>query len=279
MGIKSERLEKAQAKGSAGQPLVGFQGLPSALLRFGALLLLAATLGTAYALLQHWVQAQDRHLWAQGTTPASVTGVSQETPEVLPTGSSVPAGGLVGSTSEEAAPESATQPPDRPRAAQIQIPSLGVTRSVVNAPRTRDRESGAWTWNVDRLLRQGRPDLVGHLEGSANPGEAGNMILAGHNYGYGTNGVFLRLGRLKPGKRINIINKEGETFAYSVVEVVRIKWKGNKGEQLARHWEYLSLSGPERLTLMTCGGANIEPFPLRIYVVAEPLVGGRASSP
>ncbi len=279
METRSNGAEKAQAEGSAGQGAKRIHGWPKALLVFGAVLLLTATLGAAYALLQHWLQEQDRYLWAQGTAPAPVPGAMEGTAEAIPSGSTVPAEGGAVSTPEVAAPEAPAQPTARPRAVQIRIPSIGVTRSVVNAPRIRDSKTGAWTWNVDRLLRQGRPDLVGHLEGSANPGEEGNMVLAGHNYGYGVNGVFLRLGQLTPGKRIYVVNKEGETFTYRIVEVERVRWRGNKEEQLAEHWKYLALGGQERLTLMTCGGAGSEPFPERIYVVAEPLASSAATSP
>ena len=34
--------------------------------------------------------------------------------------------------------------------------------------------------------------------------------------------------------------------------------------------KYLGPVKSERLTLVTCGGANIWPFPARVYVVAAP---------
>ena len=100
--------------------------------------------------------------------------------------------------------------------------------------------------------------------------EAGNTVLVGHNFGYDANGVFVRLGRLKAGQKIYVVSNKGDTFLYEVDSVKRIKWRRKNLEELLQHSKYLSPDGPERLTLVTCGGANIEPFPDRIYVVAYP---------
>jgi LPXTG-site transpeptidase (sortase) family protein len=97
------------------------------------------------------------------------------------------------------------------------------------------------------------------------------MILVGHNYGYGYNGVFLNAGRLKAGQVIYVVNQAGETFAYKVTTVQRVKWSKKNEQELRRHQAYLSTSGAERLTIVTCGGATWEPFPDRVYVVAEPV--------
>jgi LPXTG-site transpeptidase (sortase) family protein len=152
---------------------------------------------------------------------------------------------------------------------QIRIPALGVTRSIVILPRVKDRRTGAWTWNTKSLLRTGRSDLVGHWQGSAYPGQAGNMILVGHNYGYGYNGVFVRLASLKSGQKVYVVNKTGQTFVYRVTTVKRVPWRLQNFGELTQHLSFLSPGGSERVTLVSCGGANFEPFPERIYVVAE----------
>jgi sortase (surface protein transpeptidase) len=97
------------------------------------------------------------------------------------------------------------------------------------------------------------------------------MILVGHNYGYGYNGVFVRLGSLRRGERIYVVNRTGQTFTYRVTEVERLRWRLQNFGELTRHLRYLSPGGPEKLTLVSCAGANIEPFPQRVYVVAEPV--------
>jgi LPXTG-site transpeptidase (sortase) family protein len=135
--------------------------------------------------------------------------------------------------------------------------------------RVRDRSTGAWTWNVKSLFRSGRSDLVGHWEGSAYPGQVGNMILVGHNFGYGYNGVFVRLGSLRPGQPVYVINQIGQTFTYQVRSVSKVKWRQKSFGELTQHLSFLSPGGSERVTLVSCAGANVEPFPERVYVVAD----------
>jgi LPXTG-site transpeptidase (sortase) family protein len=94
------------------------------------------------------------------------------------------------------------------------------------------------------------------------------MVLAGHNYGYGYNGVFVRLGSMRPGQKVYVVNSVGQTFTYKVTQVKRLKWRSKGFSELSQHLAFLSPNGPERVTLVSCGGADIEPFPERIYVVA-----------
>jgi LPXTG-site transpeptidase (sortase) family protein len=112
---------------------------------------------------------------------------------------------------------------------------------------------------------------VGHYGGSTSPGEPGNTILVGHNYGYGINGVFLRLGQLEAGQQMEVVNAIGQIFTYRVTEVTNVRWTVRDQQQLANHQSYLTVDGPERLTLVTCGGSCWAPFPERVYVVAEPI--------
>lgn len=97
------------------------------------------------------------------------------------------------------------------------------------------------------------------------------MILVGHNYGYGFNGVFVRLNRLKPGGKVYVVNSAGQTFTYKVKTVEKVKWRRKNFGELTQHLSFLSSGGSERLTLVSCSGADVEPFPERIYVVAEPV--------
>ncbi len=93
----------------------------------------------------------------------------------------------------------------------------------------------------------------------------------GHNYGYGVNAVFLRLGQLRVDHQVEIVNSSGQTFNYRVTEVASIPWAKKDQQELVRHQAYLSTDGPERLTLVTCGGSTWAPFPKRMYVVAVPV--------
>lgn len=157
-----------------------------------------------------------------------------------------------------------------PAAVRIRIPAIGVDRSIIEVPLTYDPRSETWKRDYDQLFRRGRKDLVGHYGGSASPGQPGNTILVGHNYGYGVNGVFLRLGRLKTGQQVEVVNATGQIYTYRVTEVTSVSWTTKDQQQLVKHQDYLSVEGAERLTLVTCGGSHWAPFPNRVYVVADP---------
>jgi LPXTG-site transpeptidase (sortase) family protein len=241
------------------------RSLSNLLLVLGALVLLVALAYAAYSALNTWLMGQNRYLMADDVGSISVPAMTW-TPSPSPPPTPLPT--FTPTPTPIPSPTPTPLPTEPPAPVQIRIPALGVTRSIVSLPRVQDPRTGAWTWNTKRLLRSGRSDLVGHWEGSAYPGQVGNMILVGHNYGYGYNGVFVRLGSLKPGQKVYIVNKVGQTFAYRVQTVKRVAWRLQNFGELTQHLSFLSPGGPERLTLVSCGGANFEPFPERIYVVA-----------
>jgi LPXTG-site transpeptidase (sortase) family protein len=238
------------------------------LFALGVLFLLVALTYGAYSMLNTWLMGQNRYLVSHDIALISVPAMTwtpspTATPTLPPTFTATP------TPIPSPTPTATPKPPPAP--VQIRIPTLGVTRSIVPLPRVRDRQTGGWTWNIKTLFRSGRSDLVGHWQGTSNPGESGNMILVGHNYGYGYNGVFVRLGSLKAGHKVYIVNQAGKTFTYQVTTVRRIKWRLKNFAELTQHLGMLSPGGAERLTLVSCAGANIEPFPERVYVVAVPV--------
>ena len=158
-----------------------------------------------------------------------------------------------------------------PAAVRIRIPAIGVDRSIIEVPLTYDARSKTWKRDYKTLFRSGKKDLVGHHSGSASPGQPGNTILVGHNHGYGVKGVFLRLGRLKHGQQIQVVNATGQIFTYRVATVASVSWTTKDQQQLMRHQDYLAVEGAERMTLVTCGGSRWAPFPNRVYVVANPV--------
>lgn len=239
--------------------------LSSLLLFGGALVLFAAAAYAAYSFLNTWIVGQNRFLRSEDVVALSVPDMTY-TPSPTPTATPLPTFTATPTPVPSPTPTPTPLPPPAP--IQIRIPVLGVSRSIVPLPRIRDRQTGAWTWNTNALFRQGRTDLVGHWVGSAYPGEDGNMVLAGHNYGYGYNGVFVRLGSMRPGQKVHIVNSVGQTFTYTVTQVKRVKWRSKDFRELTLHLSLLAPGGPERVTLVSCAGADIEPFPERIYVVA-----------
>lgn len=234
------------------------------LFSLGALSLLLAGLYAVYTALQNWTIQQDQFLAAHGIAPLSV-------PERTPTPTATSTATPLPTPTLTPTPTATPTPTPPPRPISIHIPTIGVQSSVVSVPLVADPQSGALEWDVDSLFRPGRQDLVGHLEGTALPGQPGNAVLGGHNYGYGYDGVFLNLGRLKPADRITLVNEAGQSLVYEVVSVDKVKWQRQTFEELARHLEYLAPTGEERLTLMSCGGGNVFPFPERVYVVAKPI--------
>ena len=240
--------------------------LSSVLLICGALVLFGAAAYAAYSFLNTWIMGQNRFLRSDDVMALSVPDMTY-TPSPTPTATPLPTFTTTPTPVPSPTPTPTPLPPPAP--IQIRIPALGVSRSIVKLPRMRDRQTGAWTWNTDSLFRRGRNDLVGHWVGSAYPGQEGNMILAGHNYGYGYNGVFVRLGSMRPGQKVYVVNSVGQTFRYKVTQVKKLKWRSKDFRELTQHLSFLAPGGAERVTLVSCAGADIEPFPERVYVVAE----------
>jgi LPXTG-site transpeptidase (sortase) family protein len=150
---------------------------------------------------------------------------------------------------------------------RLSIPRLQVKCAVVDIGII--NRTGNPEWDTDRLFAtKNRPDLVGHLEGSALPGESGNIVLVGHNYDYVGNGVFVNLHKVQEGDEISVTTEGGDDYVYRVIKVKQVPYPGNSSDQ-ERHMRFLGATPDERLTLVTCGGVNIGVFNKRVYVIAE----------
>lgn len=178
---------------------------------------------------------------------------------------------------EPATPPGETPQPELPPyspVVRLVIPELKIDRAVVPVG-LRPDANGSLQWDSDVLFAtRNRPDLIGQLVGSASPGQGGNILLIGHNYNqvdYGWEGVFVRIKTLKPGDQIIAYTEDGRQFTYQVTQVKQVPWRSQNANELEKHMKFLGPSESERLTLITCGGANIWPFPARVYVVATPL--------
>lgn len=103
-------------------------------------------------------------------------------------------------------------PADQPRvpATRLVIPKLGVDSPVVLIA-LRDG-----TWQVDHLTQE-----VGHLQGTASPGDASNIALAGHvTLARGGDGPFRYLSQLRQGDEVLVF--AGEQLYRYVVQEVRV---------------------------------------------------------
>jgi LPXTG-site transpeptidase (sortase) family protein len=152
---------------------------------------------------------------------------------------------------------------------RLVIPRIAIDQTVVPVG-VRTGKSGVPEWDTETLFAtSNRRDLVGQLVTSVNPGEAGNVVLIGHNYDRGRllwEGVFLHLGDVRPGNRITLYTSRAESFEYEVVNVVQVP-----SADLATHEKYLWPTENEQLTLVTCGGPNFGRWSVRVYVIAIPI--------
>jgi sortase A len=100
--------------------------------------------------------------------------------------------------------------PERP-ATRLVIPALGLDAPVTVCPIVGE------TWEVEHL----GTDTVGHLEGTASPGDGNNVVLAAHvTVAHDVDGPFSGLGRLQPGD--DIIVYDGDLSYTYIVDSRRL---------------------------------------------------------
>jgi len=196
------------------------------------------------------------------TPTPTATPTETPTPTVTPT----PLPSATPAPTEELPPEPVE--PSQP-IVRLKIPRLSVERAVVEIGV--HLEKG---WDTDALFAtKNRPDLIGHLQGSALPGEGSNIVLAGHNYDWGIfqwNGVFFNIKQLRAGDEILAFTQGGERHVYIVEKVKEIPFTGGNDDELFKHAKHLGPTETERLTLITCSGANLLNWNKRVYVIAYP---------
>ncbi|MFL5732510.1 MAG: sortase, partial [Chloroflexia bacterium] len=91
---------------------------------------------------------------------------------------------------------------------------------------------------------------AGHNYNSKNPGEGGNIVLAGHNNWRGE--VFRYLEFLKPGNEIDVWTLEGKEYKYQVQDVKKLKEAGASLSQRLSNGKVMDDTPYEQLTLITC---------------------------
>jgi sortase A len=117
------------------------------------------------------------------------------------------------------------QPPEGSVVAEIDIPAIGVHQYVVSGTATADLAKGP-----------------GHYIGTAMPGQAGNIAIAGHRTTHGA--PFNRLGDLAVGDTIILTNTNDQHFTYVVSEAPFAVSPSNTA--------VLGDFGDNRITLTTC---------------------------
>lgn len=139
--------------------------------------------------------------------PVATTTAGDQAPSPVPeppNTTSLSVGDLATTTPFPGLPSSAPATP----ATRVVIPSLAVDAPVVLLPL---REG---TWDVDHLTQE-----VGHLQGTASPGENSNVALAGHiTLAQGGYGPFKDLAQLKAGDEV-LVYAGASSFRYVVERV------------------------------------------------------------
>ena len=88
-------------------------------------------------------------------------------------------------------------------------------------------------------------------------------------------GVFYSLHLLGEGDSIHLLNQEDVLFTYQVDQVDEVPWPPRSAVDAIDHMVHLLPTQDETLTLVTCGGANLAPFPSRLYVTAKRVLDER----
>ena len=110
---------------------------------------------------------------------------------------------------------------------------------------------------------------VGHYETSGNPGEGGNIVLAGHNNTLGE--VFRNLNKLVPGDEI-ILFTDDKDFHYLVEGKYLVPYLGVEKEGDAQLRLYAAPQPTEMVTLISCWPYVTNSN--RIVIRAVPVNGG-----
>ncbi len=159
--------------------------------------------------------------------------------------------------------------------ARLVIPRMQLDASISEATWTTNNNQGRIY--TDWVLPY---QSIGHLANTVNPGEAGNMILSGHNNLVGPNqfgvGLFAGLWNLKPGDPVYVYDQAGRTFEYQVTQSYPMKEVGEPLSVLQQQWKDISAyHGTPETTLVTCWNGPVAPLSGNSYrwIVSAKLVG------
>ncbi len=219
------------------------------------------------------------------TTPAPTTApAAQVQPATAVAATVVPATEVPAAPAEAPDdlrfPQLNEPPPGSELSSLVPVPAEGygpstITRVVI--PRIKvDRKVAEVTWQVQELngeqvaVWEVAKYTVGHHSGTANPGQPGNIVLAGHSGGkaYPFNDLFY----LKPGDPISLWS-DGQEFQYTVAEHHLLDEIGPNVtmEQRKANARFIEPTSDEVVTLVTCWpltGKN--KFSQRVVIRAVP---------
>jgi sortase A len=167
-----------------------------------------------------------------------------------------------------AVPDSA-QAAKSPTVTRVAIPSIGVDSKVVEVGWDVEQQGDQQVavWQVAKYA-------VGQHRGSANPGEGGNVVLAGHVGGYGK--VFKELFYVKPGDQITLYSN-GQQYLYTVQKHLLVTEEGVSAEQHAANAQLIAPTDHEVVTLVSCWPpSGRDKFKQRVVIQAVPFAANTA---
>ncbi|HMA38024.1 MAG TPA: sortase [Chloroflexia bacterium] len=158
-----------------------------------------------------------------------------------------------------------TKPPIK-----IDIPSVGISSPVVPVgwemiPGKNDQQLSRW--KVAEYA-------AGHHDGTANPGQVGNVVISGHVDWKGE--VFKNLHETKRGDEIHIYTEDRE-YLYIVQDIRIVLEDGASEEQKAQNAQFMDPTPDQTLTLITCYPYGIDDH--RLIVIAKPYDSGLPARP
>ncbi len=162
---------------------------------------------------------------------------------------------VIASAAPVVAPRPAVAPPPPPPVVRVRIPVL-----AVDAPVLQMGFDAAGVMEVPQ-----NPSTVAWYGFSAQPGSAGNAVMAGHVTWGGARAVFNQLGALRAGDLIEVRTAEGD-LRYAVQRTYLVRPEEADVSAIVGPRD-----GPQTLTLITCGGSfdsSVRQYDQRVIVFA-----------
>lgn len=209
--------------------------------RTRSITLLAGSLLTLAAILLAW------WAWPSGDGSADLTG---EPVPVTSTASTAPS-----TTAPAVTTSTTTPPPPAVEPVRLQIPSIGVDAAVVPVG-----------IEADGAMELPPAAAVGWYRLGPRPGDPGSAVLAGHVDLNDERGAFFDLRSLEVGAEVVVVG-DGTSRRFVVTAREQVP---KEQVDLSR---YFTHQGPDRITLITCGGVfdrGVGSYQDNIIVTAEP---------
>ncbi|HEY0739054.1 MAG TPA: sortase [Herpetosiphonaceae bacterium] len=156
---------------------------------------------------------------------------------------------------------------------RIVVPAIALDKKVVEVGWTVQQQADGQevaVWDVDKYR-------VGHHKGSSNPGNGGNIVLAGHSGGkaYPFNEIFY----LKPGDLIELYSND-QVYQYTVTDHILVDEVGQPLEKRLENARYIEPTDEEMVTMVACWPlTGPQKFMQRIIIRSKPLGQPPAADP